>query len=90
MKMLYNDFHAGTKFVQAQTFWGANFLGLKFLGDQISWGPFKPGVQMRSGTISVIAQKVQTHFLQKILWFLSDLPILYKITVLISFSIELF
>jgi hypothetical protein len=30
-----------------------NFLGPKFLGVQISWGPKKSGAQMRSGTISV-------------------------------------
>ena len=32
-----------------------NFLGTKFLGDQISWGPKKSGAQMRLGTISVTA-----------------------------------
>ena len=34
---------------------GPNFLGSKFLGDQISWGPKKSGAQMRTGTISVVA-----------------------------------
>ena len=45
-------------------FWGSNFLELKFLGTQISWGPYfsgtkflvdpkKYGAQMRSGTISI-------------------------------------
>ena len=41
MKMLYNDFQAENK----------------FLGDQISQQPKKSGVQMRSGTISVLALK---------------------------------
>ena len=46
MKMLYNDFHAGTKFLGAQTSQGPN---AKFLGDK------KSGAQMRVGTISVTA-----------------------------------
>ena len=44
MKVLYNDFHAGTKFLSAQTSQGPNFLG-----------PKKSGAQMRPGTISVTA-----------------------------------
>jgi hypothetical protein len=55
MKMLYNDFHAGTKFIEAQTSWGTNFLGTKFLVDQISWGPKKSGPKMKSETILVTA-----------------------------------
>ena len=39
MKMIYNDFYVGTKFLRAQTSPGSNFLGLKFLGDRISQGP---------------------------------------------------
>ena len=54
MKMLYNDFHARINFLGAQTSRGPNFLGPKFIGDQISWGPKKSGAQMSSGTISVI------------------------------------
>ena len=55
MKMPYNDFHVGTKFLGAQIFQGPNFLGTKFLRDQISWGPKKSGAQMRTRTISVLA-----------------------------------
>ena len=51
MKMLCNDFHAGIKFLWAQTFQGPNFSGTKFLG-----GPKKTGAQMRPRTISVIAE----------------------------------
>ena len=47
LKMQYNDFHAGTKFLAVQI---SNFLGSKFLGDQKS-----KLAQMGSGTISVIA-----------------------------------
>ena len=54
-KKSYDDFHAGTKFLGAHISQGPNFLGPKFLVDQISWGPKKPGAQMRFGTISVIA-----------------------------------
>jgi hypothetical protein len=38
-----------------QTSRGPNFLGPKFLGDQISWWPKKSGAKMESGTISVVA-----------------------------------
>ena len=37
---------------------GPNFVGPKFVGAQISWGPnFSGTKKMRSGTISVIAEK---------------------------------
>ena len=54
-KIIIRHLYAGTKFVEAQTSWGPNFLRTKFLGDQISRGPKKSGAKMRSGTISVTA-----------------------------------
>ena len=45
----------GTKFLGNQIFWGPNFFRSKFLKDQISWGSKKSGAQMRLGTISDIA-----------------------------------
>ena len=39
MKMLCNDFHAGIKFLWAQTFQGPNFSGTKFLGGPKKTGP---------------------------------------------------
>ena len=45
IKMPYNDFYAGPKFLRDQISRGLT-----------SWDPKKSGAQMRSGTISVIAQ----------------------------------
>ena len=54
MKIITWLFHAGPKLLGTKISRGPNFLGPKI---QISQAPKKLGVQMRSGTISVI-----THF----------------------------
>ena len=55
MKLPYDDFHAGTKFLEAQMSRGPNFLGTK-----------KLRAQMRSGTISVIALLWYNHHSYKL------------------------
>ena len=55
MKIIIHHFHAGTIFWGDQIYWGPNFSGPKFLGDQKSQGSkWDPGI------ISVIADSMTT------------------------------
>ena len=55
IKIIIWQFHERTKLLGDQTSRGPNFLGPKFLRDQISWWPKNSGAKMESGTISVVA-----------------------------------